>query len=127
MNKQAISTKEAPAAVGPYSQAIISGDFIFLSGQVPLDPASGKIVSDDIEEQTAQICKNLTAVLASHGLDLSAVVKTTVFITDISQFAKVNAVYKQYFTEPCPARSCIEVAALPLGAGIEIEAVAAAG
>lgn len=127
MNKQAISTENAPAAVGPYSQAIISGDLIFLSGQVPLDPASGKIVSDDIEEQTAQVCKNLTAVLASQGLDLSDVVKTTVFITDISQFAKINAVYKQYFPEPCPARSCVEVAALPLGAGIEIEAVAAAG
>ncbi|MBO4312736.1 MAG: reactive intermediate/imine deaminase [Desulfovibrio sp.] len=127
MNKQAISTKEAPAAVGPYSQGIISGGLIFLSGQVPLDPASGKIVSEDIEVQTAQVCKNLAAVLASHGLDLSAVVKTTVFITDISQFAKVNAVYKQYFPEPCPARSCVEVAALPLGAAIEIEAVAATG
>ncbi len=127
MNKQAISTKEAPAAVGPYSQGIISGGLIFLSGQVPLDPASGKIVSEDIEVQTAQVCKNLAAVLASQGLDLSAVVKTTVFITDISQFAKVNAVYKQYFPEPCPARSCVEVAALPLGAAIEIEAVAATG
>lgn len=127
MNKQAISTKEAPAAVGPYSQGIISGGLIFLSGQVPLDPASGKIVSEDIEVQTAQVCKNLAAVLASQGLDLSAVVKTTVFITDISQFAKVNAVYKQYFPEPCPARSCVEVAALPLGAAIEIEAVAVTG
>ena len=127
MNKQAIRTKEAPAAGGPYSQGLISGGLIFLSGQVPLDPASGKIVSEDIEVQTAQVCKNLAAVLASQGLDLSAVVKTTVFITDISQFAKVNAVYKQYFPEPCPARSCVEVAALPLGAAMEIEAVAATG
>ena len=127
MKKEVISTDKAPAAVGPYSQAIrAAGDLLFLSGQVPLDPATGKLVEGGIEEQAARACKNLAAVLESQGLSLDNVVKTTVFITDISNFPKVNEVYKQYFKAPCPARSCVEVRALPLGVQVEIEAIAVA-
>ena len=127
MKKEVISTDKAPAAVGPYSQAIhAAGDLLFLSGQVPLDPATGKLVEGGIEEQAARACKNLAAVLESQGLSLDNVVKTTVFITDISNFPKVNEVYKQYFKAPCPARSCVEVSALPLGVQVEIEAIAVA-
>ncbi|MGE9985671.1 RidA family protein [Desulfovibrio sp. SGI.169] len=127
MKKEAISTSKAPAAVGPYSQAIrATGDMLFLSGQVPLDPATGKLAEGGIEEQTAQSCKNLAAVLESQGLSLDNVVKTTVFITDISNFPKVNEVYRQFFKTPCPARSCVEISGLPLGAQVEIEAIAVA-
>lgn len=125
MKKESVSTDRAPAAVGPYSQAIRLGDLLFLSGQVPLDPATGKLVSGGIEEQTARVCKNLAAVLESQGLSLADCVKTTVFITDISQFPRVNEVYRQFFPSPCPARSCVEVSSLPLGAMVEIEAIAA--
>ncbi len=125
MKKEVISTKNAPAAVGPYSQAVRAGDLLFLSGQVPLDPATGKLVEGDIAAQAAQACKNLLAVLESQGLTADNVLKTTVFITDMSKFPLVNEVYKQYFTAPCPARSCVEVSALPLGAQVEIEAIAA--
>ena len=113
MKKEVVSTDKAPAAVGPYSQAIRAGDMLFLSGQVPLDPA-------------ARACKNLAAVLESQGLSLDNVVKTTVFLTDISKFPLVNEVYKQHFKAPCPARSCVEVSALPLGVQVEIEAIAVA-
>lgn len=127
MKKEVISTDKAPAAVGPYSQAIrATGELLFLSGQVPLDPATGKLVEGGIEEQAAQSCKNLAAVLESQGLSLENVVKTTVFITDISNFPRVNEIYRQHFKAPCPARSCVEVSALPLGAQVEIEAIAIA-
>ncbi|WP_165174792.1 RidA family protein [Desulfovibrio sp. ZJ369] len=125
MKKEVISTKNAPAAVGPYSQAVRAGNLLFLSGQVPLDPATGKLVEGDIAAQAAQACKNLLAVLESQGLTADNVLKTTVFITDMSKFPLVNEVYKQYFMAPCPARSCVEVSALPLGAQVEIEAIAA--
>ena len=125
MKKDVIATSNAPAAVGPYSQAIRTGDLIFLSGQIPLDPATGKLVEGDIKAQAAQVCKNIIAVLESQGLGLANVVKTTVFITDIKQFAAVNEVYAQYFPTPCPARSCVEISALPLGALVEIESIAA--
>lgn len=124
MKKDIISTDKAPAAVGPYSQAVRTGDLIFLSGQIALNPATGKLVDGDIKAQAAQVCKNMTAVLESQGLGLANVVKTTVFITDIKQFAAVNEVYAQHFPTPCPARSCVEVSALPLGALVEIEAIA---
>lgn len=124
MNKEVISTEKAPAAVGPYSQAVRAGNLLFLSGQVPLNPATGKLVEGDIQAQAAQVCKNLLAVLQSQGLGAEHVVKTTVFITDMSNFPLVNEVYKQYFTAPCPARSCVEVSALPLGVQVEIEAIA---
>ena len=108
MKKEVVSTDKAPAAVGPYSQAIRAGDMLFLSGQVPLDPATGKLVEGGIDEQAARACKNLAAVLESQGLSLDNVVKTTVFLTDISIFPLVNEVYKQHFKAPCPARSCVE-------------------
>ena len=125
MNKHVVSTDKAPAAVGPYSQAIKTGNLMFLSGQVPIDPATGKLVEGDTATQAVQCCKNVLAILESQGLTAENLVKVTVFITDISTFGSVNEVYKQYFTAPCPARSCVEVSALPLGAKIEIEAIAA--
>ena len=125
MNKQVVSTPKAPAAVGPYSQAIRTGNLMFLSGQVPIDPATGKLVEGDAAAQAAQCCKNVLAILESQGMTAANLVKVTVFITDITTFGSVNEVYKQYITEPCPARSCVEVSALPLGAKVEIEAIAA--
>lgn len=125
MKKEVVSTDKAPAAVGPYSQAVRAGDLLFLSGQVPLDPATGKLVEGNVEEQAARVCKNLLAVLESQGLNAQHVVKTTVFITDMRTFPLVNEIYKQYFQAPCPARSCVEVSALPLGAQVEMEAIAA--
>lgn len=125
MNKQVVSTPKAPAAVGPYSQAIKSGNLMFLSGQVPIDPATGKLVEGDAAAQAAQCCKNVLAILESQGMTAANLVKVTVFITDITTFGSVNEIYKQYITEPCPARSCVEVSALPLGAKVEIEAIAA--
>lgn len=125
MNKEVVSTAAAPAAVGPYSQAVCAGGLMFLSGQIPLDPATGKLAEGDVAAQTAQACKNVLTLLKARGLDAAQVVKTTVFITDMKDFGAVNEVYKQYFTAPCPARSCVQVAALPLGAQVEIEAVAA--
>ncbi|MBO5490706.1 MAG: reactive intermediate/imine deaminase [Desulfovibrio sp.] len=125
MNKEAISTTTAPGAVGPYSQGIRSGGLLFLSGQIALAPATGKLVGDDAAAQAEQACENVMALLRSQGLSAANVVKTTVFITDIAAFAAVNAVYAKYFTAPCPARSCVEVSRLPLGALVEIEAIAA--
>ncbi|OXS28546.1 MAG: reactive intermediate/imine deaminase [Desulfovibrio sp. MES5] len=125
MNKQVVSTPKAPAAVGPYSQAIKTENFMFLSGQVPIDPATGKLVEGDAAAQAAQCCKNVLAILESQGMTAANLVKVTVFITDITTFGSVNEIYKQYITEPCPARSCVEVSALPLGAKVEIEAIAA--
>ncbi len=127
MQKQVVSTDKAPAAVGPYSQGIrAKGELLFLSGQVPLDPATGKLVEGGVEAQTRQCCKNIAAVLASQGLGMENVVKTTVFITNMGDFPKVNAIYKEHFPAPCPARSCVEVSALPLGALVEIESIALA-
>ena len=120
-------TAHAPAPVGPYSQAIRSGGFIFCSGQIPLDPATGKLVEGGLTEQTRRVLDNLAAVLASAGLTLAAVVKTTIFLVDINDFAAVNAVYGERFGTPPPARSTVAVAALPLGARVEIEAIASAG
>ena len=124
MKKDIISTPNAPAAVGPYSQAVRCGELVFLSGQIAIDPAVGKLVEGDITAQATQVCRNIAAVLESQGLSLANVVKTTVFITDIKQFAVVNKVYAEHFPAPCPARSCVEVSALPLGALVEIEAIA---
>ncbi len=122
-----IHTKEAPAAVGPYSQAIRSGNLIFLSGQIPLDPKTGQLVEGDIKVQTAQCLKNLEAVLKAAGLGLNNIVKTTVFLTDLQNFAQVNETYGQFFAQSPPARSCVEVSALPKNALLEIEAVASCG
>ena len=127
MSIMEISTDKAPAAIGPYSQAVKVGDLVFTSGQIPLKPVSGELVTGPIEEQVRQVLDNLKAVLEAAGTDLKNVIKTTLFIKDMKDFAIVNRVYGEYFSAPCPARSCVEVAALPRDVKIEIEAVAYAG
>ena len=123
--KEAIHTDRAPAAIGPYSQAIDCGSFLVTSGQVPFDPATGEFVPGGITEQTRQVLTNIKAILEAAGLTMDNVVKTTVFITDMNDFPKVNEVYKKYFREPFPARSCVAIKSLPLGAQVEVEAIAA--
>ena len=118
-----IHTSNAPAAIGPYSQAIVTGNLVFTSGQIPLDPATGEVVAGAIEEQTKRICENLKAVLESAGSGLKNVVKTTCFLADMSDFAAFNAVYATYFTEK-PARSCVAVKTLPKNVLAEIEVIA---
>jgi len=126
-HKQSISTPDAPKAIGPYAQAIRSGDLLFLSGQIPLDPASGNLVEGPIEKQAERVLKNLAAVLGAAGASLDDVVKTTVYLADLSHFASVNTVYSRFFPhEPFPARATVQVAALPRGAMIEIDAIARA-
>ncbi|MBR1715051.1 MAG: RidA family protein [Treponema sp.] len=120
---KAIHTENAPAAIGPYSQAVESGNLVFTSGQIPLDPKTGNIVSGGIKEQTKRACENLKAVLEAAGSSLEKAVKTTCFLKSISDFADFNEVYAGYFTGK-PARSCFEVGALPKGALVEIEVVA---
>jgi 2-iminobutanoate/2-iminopropanoate deaminase len=122
--KKIVSTDSAPAALGPYSQAVDSGDLIWVSGQVPLNPASGRIEAEDIAAQTRQSLENVKAILEAAGLALTDVVKATVFLQSLADFEAMNAVYAEYFTEDPPARATVEVAALPLGAMVEIEAVA---
>ncbi len=124
MEKNRIHTNNAPAAVGPYSQAIRVGDFIFTAGQVALDPASGELVGSDVAAQTEQVMRNLTAVLTAAGTGLEHVIKTTVFLLSMGDFAAMNAVYARHFPEPFPARSTVEVGALPKGGLVEIECVA---
>lgn len=119
-----ISTEKAPAAIGPYSQGIDTGSFIFSSGQIPVNPSTGEIAAGDIEEQTNQALRNLKNVLEAGGSGLDKVVKTTVYIKDMNHFSKVNEIYAKYFTEPYPARSCVEVSRLPKDVLVEIEAIA---
>jgi 2-iminobutanoate/2-iminopropanoate deaminase len=119
-----VSSDRAPKAIGPYSQAIDCGDTVYLAGQIPLDPATGQMVGDTIEAQTEQVLKNLRAVLEASGLTMDHVVKTTVFMTDLKEFPKMNEVYARFFTRNPPARATVQVSALPRGARIEIEAVA---
>ncbi|HMQ52906.1 MAG TPA: RidA family protein [Anaerolineae bacterium] len=119
-----VSTPQAPAAIGPYSQAVKSGGFVFCSGQTPLDPATGQLVEGGIEVQTRQVMQNLSQVLAAAGSSFEQVVKTTIFLTNMADFAKVNAVYGSFFAAAPPARSTVQVAALPLGAAVEIEMIA---
>lgn len=123
--KKAISTSEAPSAIGPYSQAIQVGNFVFASGQIPIDPATGSFVEGGIKEQTRQSLNNVNAILKEAGLTLANVVKTTVFLADIADFADMNSVYAEFFSEPYPARSAVAVKSLPKGALVEIEVVAA--
>lgn len=125
--KQAISTPSAPAAVGPYSQAIRTGDWLFLSGQIPLDGATKSLVEGDIGKQTERVMNNLGAVLEAAGASFEHVVKTTIYLVDLNDFARVNEVYGSYFQSAPPARATIAVAALPLGARVEIEAIARLG
>ena len=124
MNLMKVQTDEAPAAIGPYSQAIRVGELLFCSGQIPLDPSSGEIVTGGIEEQTAQVMNTLKGVLAAAGTGFQAVVKTTIFMVDLADFALVNEVYGRFFNDPAPARATVQVAALPKGALVEIELVA---
>jgi len=124
--KKVVSTNEAPAAVGPYSQAIRSGSLLFCAGQIPLDPKTGQIVSDDISEQTKRVLENLSAVLRAENLNFGHVVKTTIFLTSLGDFQTVNEIYATYFREDPPARSTVQVSALPKGAKVEIEAIAVA-
>ena len=121
--KKVIKSDKAPKALGPYSQAIQAGDYLFTSGQVAIDPATGKLVTGGIREQARQVMKNLNAVLESAGADFSRVVKATVYLTDINDFAEFNGLYAEYFTSDPPARSAFQVAALPLAAMVEIEMV----
>ena len=122
--KKAIVTVEAPSALGPYSQAIASGTMLFCAGQIPLNPATGELVQGDAALQARQVLENLGGVLRANNMTFSNVVKTTVFLTDLADFGAMNQVYASFFTEPFPARSTVQVAALPKGASVEIEAVA---
>ncbi|HEY2102274.1 MAG TPA: RidA family protein [Chthoniobacterales bacterium] len=124
--KKIISTTEAPAAVGPYSQAIRAGNLIFCSGQIPLDPKSGKIVEGDITAQARRVMENITAVLRAEGMTFENIVKTTMFLTDLGDFQTVNELYGSYFKSDPPARSTVQVSALPKGANVEIEVIAIA-
>ena len=121
---KAISTTKAPAAIGPYSQAIKVGNLVYTSGQIPIDPTTGVFVGGGIKEQTRQSLTNIKAILAEVGLSMSNVVKTTVFMADMNDFADMNAIYAEFFSEPYPARSAIAIKTLPKGALVEIEVVA---
>ena len=122
--RQAIASEAAPRALGPYSQAVEAGGFVFCSGQVGLDPATGKLVGGGIASEAARVFDNLSAVLAAAGLGLADLVKTTVYLVDLGEFAAMNEVYARYFAVPYPARATVQVAALPAGARVEIEAIA---
>ena len=122
--KKIVATNEAPQAIGPYSQAIKAGGMLYVSGQIPLVPATGALIAGGIEAQTEQVLKNLQAIVEAAGISLADVVKTTVYITDIQDFARVNAVYARDFVKECPARVCVEVSNLPKGALVEIDVIA---
>jgi 2-iminobutanoate/2-iminopropanoate deaminase len=124
--KSAIASEAAPAAIGPYSQAVRAGGLIFLSGQIPIDPATGQIVAGDIAAQTEQVMKNLGAVLTAAERDFADVVRTTIYVVDLAHYATVNEVYGRFFSQPYPARSTVQVAALPRGALVEVDVVALA-
>ena len=118
-----IITENAPKAIGPYSQGLVAGNLVFVSGQIPIDPTTG-IMPETVEEQAKQVLKNLTGVLAEEGLTMKNVIKTVVFLADLADFQTVNAIYETFFTSPFPARSCVQVAAIPKGAKLEIECIA---
>ena len=126
MKKRVIQTDQAPAAIGPYSQAVRVGNFLYTSGQIALDPQSGEFLSGEIEQETERTIENISAILKAGGLSLDNVIKTTVYLTDLSHFARMNHIYEKYFSGNKPARACVQVAALPKGAKVEIEAIAIA-
>ena len=123
MPRQIVATADAPAAIGPYSQAVRVGDTVWLSGQIPLDPATGEMVAGDMEAQVRRVFENLKALAAAAGSDLDHAVRVTVYLTDLQHFALVNRVMAEYFSQPYPARAAIGVAALPKGAAVEIDAI----
>lgn len=124
MSKSIVATENAPKAIGPYSQAVAAGGLVFVSGQLPADPKTGDLAGPSVAAQTEASIANVAAILAASGCTLADVVKTTVFMTDLGRFAEMNAVYAKHFTADMPARACVQVAALPRGAQVEIEAVA---
>ena len=125
--KEIISTSNAPAAIGPYSQAVKAGNLLFISGQIPLDPAPGEVVEGDITVQTHRVLDNVKAILTEAGADFSNVVKTTVFLRDMNDFVPMNRVYAEYYSENCPARSAVQVGRLPKDVSVEIETIAYLG
>ncbi len=127
MPKQPIKTPRAPAAIGPYSQGVRAGGFIFVSGQIPLDPTSGEVVSDDVAQQTDRVMRSIRAILDDSGATMEDIVKTTIFLVDMNDFAVVNEVYGRYFSAEPPARATIQVARLPKDVKVEIEAIAYVG
>ena len=127
MHKKEISTQRAPKAIGPYSQGVSIGRYLFLSGQIPIEPLSGEVSTGSIEAQTRQVLKNLQGVLEEAGATMKDVVKTTVYLKDLTAFAEMNAVYGEFFTAPYTARATVGVSALPKGAGVEIDAIAVIG
>ena len=122
--KETISTENAPGAIGPYSQAVRTGNLVFCSGQIPIDPATGEFISNDVAEQTRQVLKNLSAVLEAAGTDLNNVVKTTVFLADMNDFTAMNEIYAEFFSDNKPARATVQAARLPRDARVEIECIA---
>jgi 2-iminobutanoate/2-iminopropanoate deaminase len=122
--RQAVSTASAPQAIGPYSQAIRAGSLLFVSGQVPIDPATGQMIAGDIEAQTHRVLQNISAILTAAGASLDGVVRTTVFLADMNDFAAMNGVYGTYFASPAPARATVEVSRLPRDARVEIDVIA---
>lgn len=125
MDKIVINTPDAPSPIGPYSQAIVSGDFLFISGQVCIDPATGNLKNKDVQEETHQVMHNLKAILQKAGMNFSNVVKTTIFLTDMNRFSEVNDVYGKYFESDFPARETVQVSALPKFVNVEISMIAA--
>ena len=124
MNKTIINTPDAPAPIGPYNQAVLSGNTVFISGQICIDPVSGQLKNKDLQEETHQVMHNLKAILSAAGIDFSNVVKTTIFITDMNRFSEMNEVYGKYFTSDFPARETVQVSALPKFVNVEISMIA---
>jgi len=122
--KIVVNTTNAPAPIGPYSQAIAAGGFLFVSGQIPADPSTGALVMDDIKTETKQVMENIKAILVEAGIDFSSIVKTSIFLTDLQNFGAVNEVYGTYFTDQFPARETVQVAGLPKGVNVEISVIA---
>ena len=124
MQKKPVKTTEAPEAIGPYSQAIRIGDFLYTSGQISLDPKTMEMITGNIELETEKVLQNIEAILSAEGLNFGHVIKTTVYLTDLSEFTRMNQVYEKFFSNTKPARACVQVAALPKGAKVEIDAIA---
>jgi 2-iminobutanoate/2-iminopropanoate deaminase len=127
MTRAIITTDQAPAAIGPYSQAVQTKDLLFVSGQIPIDPTTGELISGDIREETRQAMQNLGAILAAAGSSYDRIVKTTLYIRDMDQFTVINEIYAEFFSDNPPARACVEVARLPRDVGVEVEAIALLG